>query len=62
MHFEIYQDESVKKQWRWKLLTTAGDDSNIANSGEGYDTAEACETVVRNIKDGAASASIIFMR
>ena len=45
MRFEIYQDKSKDREWRWRLL--AGNNKDIiADSGEGYANRTDCLRVL----------------
>ena len=53
MKYEVYQEDSKKKLWRWRLWLTK--DDNIGNSGEGFEDIGECLyelDIVRN--SGAA--------
>jgi len=54
MTFHIYQDH--KNEWRWRLKAANG--KVLADSGEGYNTKQACKDGVDLVK-GSATAVVV---
>lgn len=54
MTFHIYKDSN--SEWRWRLKAANG--KVIADSGEGYNTKEACRAGIELVK-GASGAPIV---
>jgi uncharacterized protein len=55
--FQVYLDKA--KKFRWRLLKNNGE--IVADSGEGYDTREQCETDLRWIQAEVGSAKVEFL-
>ena len=51
MKYEIYQDESADREWRWRLLASNG--RNIANGGQGYSNKADCLRGIELVKSSA---------
>ncbi len=51
MKYEMYRDESVKREWRWRLRAT--NSKIIAASGEGYANKGDCRDIINSVKASA---------
>ena len=54
MKYEMYRDDSIKREWRWRLRATNG---NIIASGEGYANKGDCRDIIDSVK-GSADAPV----
>ena len=54
MKFHIYKDAAG--EWRWRLKAANG--KVLADSGEGYNTKQACKDGIQLVKD-AATAPVV---
>jgi uncharacterized protein YegP (UPF0339 family) len=56
--FEVYQDKSKAKEWRWRFQ--ASNSKIIADSSEGYVNKRDCEHGIELVKKEASTAEIIY--
>ena len=47
MKYEMYREDSIKQDWRWRLRATNG---NIIASGEGYANKGDCRDIIDSVK------------
>jgi uncharacterized protein YegP (UPF0339 family) len=53
--FEVYKDKGG--QYRWRLVASNG--RNIAESGEGFSSKQACLDGIESVKKNAAGAQVV---
>ena len=51
MRYEVYRDESAKREWRWRFISSNG--KTIAVSSEGYSSKASCLNGIRLMKESA---------
>ena len=51
MRYEVYRDDSAKREWRWRFIATNG--RTIAVSSEGYANKSGCLNGIRLMKESA---------
>ena len=51
MKYEMYRDDSNKREWRWRLRAANG--NIIAVSGEGYANKGDCRDIIDSVKASA---------
>ena len=51
MKYEMYRDDSIKREWRWRLRAANG--NIIAVSGEGYANKGDCRDIIDSVKASA---------
>lgn len=59
MRFEMYQDDSAKHEWRWRLWSA--NNRIIANSGEGYHNEQDCRHAIDLIR-GTINVPVVVTR
>ena len=54
--FEVYQDKSKEKRWRWRLNSSNG--RIVADSGQGYSSKQSCLDAVDRVKANTRAATV----